>query len=241
MRDGTPNWRKHSLVSSTTSWPTGSLSSGVPSAPSPPVLPGALLIFQMLVHDSITDLTAIADVIRSDVGLAAQVFRTAAADGYAFEAVDPRGLDIDSLVVHIGLAKLRELGETATYLSDHPGGAPGVRTYERFQVHARLTALIAEELACETGRVDPEDAYIAGLFRRIGAIPFILGWNGSEFKDADSNEIGSHLARCWHLPPSVREVIRGESASHSEQVRELLKVVNIADAHAFHLQLGFEY
>lgn len=237
--DGTFEFHKHCLVSNA-SLPlaeTHQIAFTGPSFPFPPVMPGAILMLQLLISDPIADLTAIGDLIRNDIGLSVRVFQIA-----ADETKDNRwaSQDIDQLAVLIGLNKLRELSQTADLLS-HPNGSIGVRTFERFHAHAQLTALIAEELAEEIGDVDPEKAYMAGFFRNLGALPFILGWNLPELRNADTELAGQRLAQSWRLPEFLLHVIRGNHDVCPASLHNLLTLVNTADAHAVRLELGYQY
>jgi len=206
--------------------------------PIAPVMPGALLLFRMLVSNQIADLAAIADAIRSDLGLTVHVLRLAAEEGFG---QDSGLIDLDEIVVLLGLDKLRALSEDASVLSIHPKGNAGLQTCERFSMHARLTALIAEELAGETARVRQEDAYVAGLLRHIGALPFVLGWSLPELENADTGEIGYYIAKSWHLPEALLDVIRGNREACAESSLALFDLVSTADKHAFRLAVGYNF
>jgi HD-like signal output (HDOD) protein len=205
--------------------------------PVPPVMPGALLLFRMLVSNQIADLGAITEVIRNDIGLTVHVLRLAAEEaGY-----DSSLTDIDEIVVLLGLDRLRRLSDEAAVLSIHPKGDAGLQTCERFAMHARLTALIAEELAGEAASVRQEDAYVAGLLRHVGALPFVFGWSIPELENIDSGEIGSYIARSWHLPDALVDVISGNRDACAPSSLPLFDLVNTADKHAFRLAVGYNF
>ncbi len=206
-----------------------------PLVPVPPVVPGALLLFRMLVFNQIADLSAITDVIRNDIGLTVQVVRLAGEEIGKNNAL----MDIDEIVVLLGLDKLRALSDEAAILSIHPRGSAGMQTFERFGMHARLTALIAEELAGETASVRQEDAYVAGLLRHVGALPFLLGWRIPELENIDTEEMGAFLAKSWRLPNVLIDVIRGNRITCDSSSLPLVDLVNTADEHALHLALGY--
>jgi len=203
--------------------------------PGPPVAPHVFLVLQMLLSNQIADLSAIAETIRSDIGLTVQVLRLAAEQNREHL----RGLvDIDELVVQLGLAKLQGLMDDIDILSKHPKGIAGLRTFERFCNHARLTALIAEELASETASVRQEDAYVAGLLRHLGALPFILGWNIPGLQESDTGETGYQLAKIWGLPHPLVDVISGTRELCDPSTLPLFDLVSTADKHAFRLEIG---
>ncbi|MBZ5653719.1 MAG: HDOD domain-containing protein [Acidobacteriia bacterium] len=206
--------------------------------PCPAVKPGVLLFFEMLLSSRVIDLHAITEVIRTDVGLTVHLLRLAAKE----RTGRAKGLvDIEDIVVLLGINRLKGLLEQATVLSGHPRGEAGVSTYDRFCMHARLTALIAEELASETATVRQEDAYIAGLLRHVGAIPFVLGWKIPELESVDTGEVGDYLARNWRLPDVLVDIIRGDREDCGSSSLALFDVVNTADNHAFRLEVGCDY
>jgi HD-like signal output (HDOD) protein len=204
--------------------------------PTPPVTPKVLLLFQMLLSNHIADLSAITEVIRNDIGLTVQILRSAAeeADTDAHDFVD-----IEDIVVHLGLTKLTRLVDETMVLSIHPKGWAGLQTFDRFCTHARLTALIAEELAGETASVRQEEAYVGGLLRHLGALPFVLGWKIPELEEVDTGEVGYYLAKLWRLPNRLADVIRGNRETCDPSTLPLLDLVSTADKHAFRLEVGY--
>jgi len=204
----------------------------------PAVKPEVLLFFEMLLSAQVIDLRTITQVIRTDVGLTVQLLRLAAEEskGGASAVVD-----IEDLVVLLGIDRLKSVLDRVTVLSGHPRGEAGLNTYGRFCMHARLTALIAEELAAETATVRQEDAYLAGLLRHVGAIPFVLGWKIPEVEGIDTGEVGDYLARNWRLPAVLVDIIRGNRELCAPSALALFDVVNTADQHAFRLEVGCDY
>jgi HD-like signal output (HDOD) protein len=205
--------------------------------PAPPVTPKVLLLFQMLLSNEIADLSAITELIRTDIGLTVNVLRSAAEE---VEGQNHASVDIEDIVVQLGLDKLKKLVDDIMVLSIHPRGSAGLRTFDRFSMHARLTALIAEELAGETASVNQEEAYVAGLLRHIGALPFVLGWKIPELEEADIGEIGYYLAKVWRLPDRLTEVIRGNRETCDPSTLPLFDIVTAADKHAFRLEVGYD-
>ncbi len=206
--------------------------------PGPPVTPQVFLVLQMLLSNRIADLSAIAGIIRSDIALTVQVLRLAAEQNQKHL----RGLiDIDELVVHLGPTKLKRILEGTDILSKHPKGIAGVRTFERFCNHARLTAMIAEELASETASVRQEEAYVAGLLRHLGALPFLLGWKIRDLEESDTGETGYQLAKVWGLPCPLLDVISGNRELCDPSTLPLFDLVATADKHAFRLEIGHTF
>jgi HD-like signal output (HDOD) protein len=205
--------------------------------PAPPVTPKVLVLFQLLLSNHIADLSAITEVIRSDIGLTVQVLRCAAEEGYSREL---DFVEISDVVVHLGLEKLKRLADETMVMAIHPKGIAGLRTFDRFCAHARLTALIAEELAGETASVRQEEAYAGGLLRHLGALPFVLGWKIPELEEVETGEIGYFLARLWCVPSRLANVVRGNREMCDPHTLPLFDLVNTADKHAFRLEVGLQ-
>ena len=203
--------------------------------PLPPAMPDAVLLLRLLLSSHTADLHAVTDVIRNDIGLTVQLFRLA--------ALERRGratgtLNVGDLVIEIGLEKLRSMAAETRLNPIYPqNAAPQAR--ERFWMHARLTARISEELAGETTPANREAAYAAGLLRRLGELPALLGWNASEGLQGSPAEIGYSMAKAWHFPAILTDVIRGDDrACTSQRAYSLLRLVNVADERAARWESG---
>ena len=206
--------------------------------PLPPATATGLVYLQFLLSSPVADLTAIANVVRNDIGLAVHALRWAGPD--ALDSSTGGLFAIEDLIVTLGLKRLRALGQGAAFLASHAKGSAGFRTFERFTMHARLTALIAEQLARETASVRPQDAYLSGLLRHIGAVPLVLSWNMPEFEQAESREIGYRMAKSWGLPEILVAMIGADRQSCPTAWLSLFDIVNTADTHAFRLEMGYE-
>jgi HD-like signal output (HDOD) protein len=197
--------------------------------PLPPAMPDAVLLLRLLLSSHVADLHAITDVIRNDVGLTAQLLRLAAQErGGRPTSI----LNVGELLVQIGLDKLKALAAQTKLNPLHPQhAAPQPR--ERFWMHARLTARICEELAGETTCANRNAAYVAGLLRRLGTLPALLGWAIPEWIPHTPGEIGFRMAKVWQLPAILADVIRGDDkACTSQKAYALLRLVNVADERA---------
>jgi len=197
--------------------------------PLPPAMPDAVLLLRLLASASVTDLHAITEVIRNDVGLTAQLLRIAALE----RGERPTGtLNIGELLVQVGLDKLKILAAETRLNPIHPHNAPP-QARERFWMHARLTARICEEMAGETTPANRDAAYVAGLLRHLGALPDLLGWKMPAWTPNSPGEIGYRMAKAWRLPTLLTDVIRGDDkACTSQKGYALLRLVNVADERA---------
>lgn len=196
-----------------------------------PAMADSVLLLQVLLSGPAVNLRSVAEVIRSDVGLTIQLLRLAALEQ---DERHPIEVSITRSVVHAGIDKLLTLVTDIELLTSHPKGRTALRECEQFWAHAKLTALMAEELAYKTMYDDPEEAYIAGLLFHIGELPSILGWEG-QYVDAEPREIARLLAQEWRLPPVLEGVVCNDDLSPCPSPA-LLKLVRAADEHAKHIQ-----
>ena len=139
---------------------------------SPPALVNSLLQLELGLSAFVTDLRYITDVIRADVGLTAQLLRLAAIElGKSPSRVAP----LSEIVLLLGVDKLKQLAARTKPIADHSMRSAASGECARFWMHSRLTASIAEELASQSSEVHAEEAYLAGLFFRLGNLPLPLG------------------------------------------------------------------
>lgn len=194
---------------------------------------------RMLLEAQTIDLGAVAEVIRGDIGLTLELLRMGRRElGNSTSDM----LRVAETVVHMGAPALKALVNETPLLTTHPRGKSGFRTCNRFWMHARLTALIAEQLATRCPEVNAEEAYTAGLLRHLGALPFVLGWSAPEFEQADPGECAFFIGRSWELPEILVEIVHGnQELCTSPGSLALLDLVNTADKHAFRLELGCDF
>jgi HD-like signal output (HDOD) protein len=190
--------------------PTFSLP-GEAEFPSPPALAHSLFHLELRLTDSVCDLQAITRIIRNDVGLTAQLFRLAAR---TIEESPSKISAISEIIIEAGTQNVAALVAHTRSLPDRLTRHAGGNAAERFWMHARLTALIAEELAGQSSgqssKVRQEEAYLAGLLFRLGDLPSVLGWAAIDCTAADSREVGVRMAKAWGFPRSLTDVIGGD-------------------------------
>jgi HD-like signal output (HDOD) protein len=202
--------------------------------PSPPALPNALLQLELRLSAPVTDLRDITTIIRSDVGLTAQLLRLAAAE---MESSSGKLTSISEIVVHVGVEELKTLVTRTKALPDNFSSHPGSSVRQRFWMHSRLTALVAEELAAQCSGVSPEEAYLAGLLFYIGDFPSLLGWSSAGSTAADSRHVGYQIARAWGFPRPLADLIgRDREVCITRESRALLDIVTDADTWASRLE-----
>ncbi len=200
--------------------------------PSPPALPSSLVQLELRLSDPVADLQDITNIIRNDIGLTVQLLRLAAR-----EIQEPPLLTISEIVVEIGLEKLGRLAACTKSMPDRLRRPAGPGAGERFWMHSRLTALVAEELASQSSEVRPEEAYLSGLLHHLGDLPAVLGWANVGSTTADSAGIGYRIAQAWKLPRGLAAVIGGDfEVYRTRESRALLNIVTDADSWASRLE-----
>jgi HD-like signal output (HDOD) protein len=201
--------------------------------PSPPALQDALLRLELALSESVTDLEEISNIVRGDIGLTIQLLRLAARE--IPESVGTT-FTIGEMVIHLGVEKLVTLVARTEALPYHLSPSD-LSLCERFWMHSRLTALIAEELAGQSSDVRPLDAHLAGLLCHLGNLPQLLGWQAASPNAVDSRSRGHRIALAWGFPRALADVIGGDrEVCLTAESRALLDIVTIADSWAYRLE-----
>lgn len=185
-------------------------------------MPVPLLRLQLALGAPTADVGAIGEAIRSDIGLAGRFLRMAARDLGGFGDDFPC---FEELVIHLGLDQIRQLASQAVTLTDHPGGLMALLACERSWKRARLTGLTTEYLAARTEAVDPDKAYLAGLFYHLGYCLRSLNRDEHEAQLADPHELGYSLACAWDFPSVILGSIRRNKHEVEESTSQLLREI----------------
>jgi HD-like signal output (HDOD) protein len=192
----------------------------------------SVLLLQVLLSGPSVNLRSVAEVFRGDVGLTVELLRLAASDDDDRLTV---GIGITDNVIHAGLDSLRALASRVEPLTSHPCGRAALRQCEQFWGHARLTGLLAEELAYKHANIDAEEAYAAGLLFHVAELPSLLGWQCS-VTDAPACERAGRLTRQWRLPEVLDRVVCAEDPRSSSTSHPLLRIARLADEQARNIQ-----
>jgi HD-like signal output (HDOD) protein len=202
--------------------------------PSPKCMPNAVLQLDLWLSAFVADLQHITNIIRSDIGLTAQLLRLAAGTNGVSTG---RIVAISDIVVDIGVEKLRALVAGTRTLPNRIGSQEGSTACDRFWAHSRLTALIAEELACQSFEVNPEEAYLSGLLCQVGELPSLLHWDTTYSNTEDSRDLGRQIAKAWGFPRDVVDVIGADrEMCRTRESLTLLDIVTDASVWASRLE-----
>lgn len=169
--------------------------------PDVPVLPETLLLMDLRVHDRIVDLRDLSQLVLGDLGATLQILRLA---GREYGASEDRPHRIEECIADLGLQACLKAAASLTVIRDSRYG-----TILESWAHAREIAQYCRLLADENaGGVNPDEAYLTGLFHGLGELPALLGWQWSGRGKKDGAHVGLKLAEQWALPPCVREYFR---------------------------------
>ena len=170
----------------------------VQDLPAIPVLTKTLLLLDILVQEPCVDLREMSQLVLSDLGAALQILRLA---GREYGNADGRPIRMEDCISDLGLEACLKAVSAQTIARD--GRQVAIAD---FWDHSREIAQHSMQIAKQMLKVNPEEAYLAGLFHTIGLLPELLGWR--EAGEADTALIGLRFATRWSLPACVTEFFR---------------------------------
>jgi len=194
-----------------------SLSDGLPT------LPAYVFELNSLLGATPVNLKRVAEVIRTDPSLTAQVIRLCTSTFMGFRE---RVTTIEHAVILLGTERLRTLVLTCS-LIEYGAHKLASEDIQSFWQHCFLTATLSERLARAIAYPQPEEAYLAGLLHDIGALPLLVisfsdlsepqeaaprGWWESvslerERFGTDHCEVGHWIGISWNFSPTLLDVI----------------------------------
>ncbi len=177
-----------------------------------PTLPGYVFRLNQLLGESGPEMAAVAQVIRTDASLTAQVLRLA--NLYRMESDEPV-FAVKKAVEIVGVARLRTMVITCPLL-DCAANSQQAAALQSFWQHNFMAAEMSQSLAEFLGYEGIEIAYTAGLLRDIGELSLIsrAQADGSAWPQAElsvsprtrSKEAGRRMAIACKLTPELVEV-----------------------------------
>jgi HD-like signal output (HDOD) protein len=226
------------------SYPDDSLrwQSFVSSVRSIPVLADSVYRLSNLLMIAPVDLAAVSEVMRTDVGLAAQILKLVNS-GIAEMPIH----DLDTAIVHLGVEPIRAFILTVPVLpSDGP--TPVLRLWEHSRECAQICAWLAETLEQQ-----PSRAYIAGLLHDLGRIP-LIAWalatqplssvQGAELVFTSPEQensqfginhqvIGGWMAVTWDFPDFLVDGAEQHHSVNASTNSDLVNLVRAADKFSY--------
>jgi HD-like signal output (HDOD) protein len=199
------------------------------ACPNLPSLPAAALELLQLCRGDAVDLRKVADLLAKDPALAARALRAANSALTGWGEVR----QLTRAVTLLGSKTVVSLALTFSLVrSRRRGSGSGGFDHEAFWRRALYSAIAARALA-ERWRVDPEEAFLAGLLQDLGVLAMAEvfrheygdAWTRSEGQHArlcaaerartgiTHVEVGHLLARSWRLPAALQE-----ATLHSHQL-----------------------
>jgi HD-like signal output (HDOD) protein len=212
-----------------------------------PTLPAYVFELNSMLAASPVNLKRVAEIIRTDPSLTAQVLRLC---NSAFMGFRERVTKIENAVMLVGTERLRTMVLTCS-LVEYVGHRVASEDIQSFWQHCFLTAALSERVARAIAYPQPEQAYLAGLLHDIGALPLLVvtssgskrpanvvttcGWGESvelerEHFGSDHCEVGRWIGVSWNFSPTLLEVmVKHHSPREARHDPSLLGVVAAAD------------
>lgn len=211
-----------------------------------PTLPAYLLDLAALLGSPAVDLKKVANVIRTDPSLAAQVLRLC---NSALFGLRRHVLSIEQAAVLLGTERLRSLVLTCGVMQLSGKNIP-VKHLMGLWHHSFLAALLSERIAKLVEYPEKEQAYLGGLLHDIGQLPLWMlvieeekahrppppeGWADNlaierDYFGMDHGKVGRWMAVSWNFMPSFLDVFEHhhdpENAQHDPY---LVGIVAAAD------------
>jgi putative nucleotidyltransferase with HDIG domain len=187
-------------------------------------LPSRAVEIMELARDSEADAEELIDVIRSDPAIAMRIMRTV---NSSYHGLRQSVGDLKQAVMLLGFQEIRNIAMSA-YVAPLFSESPGYGSYTREGLwnHMVSTGMVAQHIAKISGRVNPQEAYLAGLLHDIGFVmidqylhkPFRCIVDGltpetpayeveRETIGFDHAELGEYVTEQWQLPEHLTDAI----------------------------------
>src|SRR5215475_889783 len=132
-----------------------------------PTLPGYVLDLNAQLASPSVDLKKVANIIRTDPSLSAQVLRLC---NSALFGLRRRVLSIEQAAILLGTERLRTLVLTCSLMQFADKRLPGTQMMQFWQ-HSFMAGLLSERIAGQLDYFEKEQAYLGGLLHDIGQLP----------------------------------------------------------------------
>lgn len=225
-----------------------------------PTVPGVLipLLEYMEKPSDQVDVHEVVKLIGEDKSLAARCLRLANSPLFG----SSREIEtVQAAVVALGLDRIQQIAASCSLLKLMPDVSLGVNP-SVFWAHSMACALVAREIATKVSYPDHAKAYLAGLLHDIGIVAIL--WlsphdlrrsyeyarsSGIPLHQAEKEILGlSHcdsgkiIARAWHLPSEIVDVIASHhSPAESAGDHVLTSIVAVSDKLCRYGGVGYGY
>jgi putative nucleotidyltransferase with HDIG domain len=206
-------------------------------------------LFRLTGDDGLSPLESIAQVVSEDQGLTARLLAMA---NSAFYGLQAQVGTVSRAVAVLGLRQVRGLVLALGMrgLADVRPLPPGFSLRAHLE-HQTAVAVAAMALARESGVMDPDDAFTAGLLHDLGKLVTALyrpddwqaqatlcaqeplAWHEAEERHwgLDHGLIGAMVLRAWNLPDDLTEPVNWHHAPQAAPDRgEACRLIGLADA-----------
>lgn len=159
------------------------------------VMKETLLLAELETQGFSVDLRALTKVILSDVGATLHVLRIA---GQTCGEDDSRPIRVEDCIADLGVEAC--IHAMSGHLMERDLRSQGIA---ELWSHSREIAEHCRNLAEPMVGIDPDEAYLVGLYHSIGSLPGVLGVGDETYEEFGSVWTGLELAREWSLPGCV--------------------------------------
>ncbi|MEE8450914.1 MAG: HDOD domain-containing protein [Thermoguttaceae bacterium] len=211
-------------------------------------LPHVAMEIIELAGDPSAEADDLLEAVRRDPALAMRLMRTINSSYYA---LSEKVVDLKQAITLLGFKEVRNLAMTA-YIAQLFRETSDYGTYSRRGLwnHMVATAMVARLTAQTCGKVQPQEAYLAGLLHDVGFIlidqylhkPFTQVLDAlteqspvcgveSKFLGFDHAALGEYVAIRWRLPAHVAATIgyHHTPAAYDGPHADMVNVVALAD------------
>lgn len=211
-----------------------------------PTLPNYVLDLNALLSSPSVDLKKVANVIRTDPSLSAQVLRLC---NSALFGLRRRVLSIEQAAILLGTERLRTLVLTCSVMQFAGKKLPKDQLMAFWQ-HSFLSGLLSERIARQIDYFEKEQAYLGGLLHDIGQLPLWIlvleeaskqravppvDWVDNivverDYFGMDHCKTGRLMAVSWNFMPSFVDVFEHHhSPENAQHDPYLVGIVAAAD------------
>lgn len=189
--------------------------------PSVPSMITTRLQLELLLQESLIDLSAVSEVILADPGATLQILRLI---GEEYPNPEDRPTRMEDCIASLNMERCY----SAVCASTIPQNSGILAEWHRIRRIARC----ARELARCVDGFSPEEAYIVGLLYEVGRFPHLLGWDPADGSHHEQAALGIMLADCWQLPEYLLTAIREKRESvHSSRWGEFMEMAQRVAEH----------